>query len=62
MPKSGKPFMRLLRDNRAATAVEYGLICALIVVALIASLRSVASTTITMWNDVSANVVDATGG
>jgi len=52
-------FKRLLRDGRGATAVEYGLIVAMIVLAMIAALRGVANATTGMWhnvsNDVSAN-------
>jgi pilus assembly protein Flp/PilA len=54
-------FAKLIRDIKAASAVEYGLICALIVLAMIAGLSAVAGRTITMWNDVAANV-SKTGG
>ena len=50
-------FAKLIRDTKAASAVEYSLICALIVLAMIAGLNAVAGSTIAMWNDVSANVV-----
>ncbi len=50
---------RLLRDRRAATAVEYGFILALIVLAMMASLMSVANVTIGMWGDVSTKVESA---
>ena len=46
-------------DSRAATAVEYGLIVALIVIAMIASLQGVASTTIGMWGNVNNKVAAA---
>lgn len=49
-------FAKLIRDIKAATAVEYGLICALIVLAMIAALSAVAGNTTTMWNDVSNTV------
>lgn len=45
-----------VRDSRAATAVEYGLIVALIVIAMIASLQGVASVTVGMWGNVSNKV------
>jgi pilus assembly protein Flp/PilA len=48
--------VRLIRDTRAATAIEYGLIVALIVIAMIAGLQLFAGGTIGMWNAVSANV------
>jgi pilus assembly protein Flp/PilA len=54
-------FAKLIRDIKAASAVEYALICALIVLAMIAGLNAVASQTITMWGDVSNNVVEAVG-
>jgi pilus assembly protein Flp/PilA len=46
----------LLRDETAATAVEYGLILTLIVIAMIGALSVLASTTTTMWNNVSTTV------
>ena len=50
---------RLLRCQRAATAVEYGLILALIVLAMITALIEMASTTTGLWNNVSAAVQTA---
>ena len=50
-------FAKLIRDIKAASAVEYALICALIVLAMIAGLNAVAGSTISMWNEVSENVV-----
>ena len=49
-------FAKLIRDIKAASAVEYALICSLIVIAMIAGLNSVAGRTTNMWNDVSNNV------
>ncbi|MEI9851679.1 MAG: Flp family type IVb pilin [Sphingomonas sp.] len=49
----------LWRDSKAATAVEYGLILAMIVIAMIFALTQLASTTTNMWNNVSAKVVGA---
>ncbi len=49
-------FLKLIRDKKAATAVEYGLIVALIVLAMMAGLSQFASTTIGMWNNVSTAV------
>jgi pilus assembly protein Flp/PilA len=54
-------FATLIRDTRAASAVEYALICAMIVLAMIAALNSVAGNTISMWNNVSETVTDTTG-
>lgn len=54
-------FAKLIRDIKAASAVEYALICALIVLAMIAGLNAVAGETIAMWNDVSENVTNSVG-
>jgi len=43
----------LLRSTRAATAVEYGLILALIFLAALGAMTAVGKSTIGMWNDVS---------
>ena len=48
---------RLLANQRGATAVEYGLICALIVIVMVVGLNSLANTTISMWGNVSHNVL-----
>ncbi|MBX9814506.1 MAG: Flp family type IVb pilin [Sphingomonas sp.] len=53
---------RLLIERRAATAVEYGLIVSLVVIAMIASLQALAGQTVGMWNNVSTRVTQATGG
>jgi pilus assembly protein Flp/PilA len=50
---------RLVEDQSGATAIEYGLIIALIVIAMIAALQGVASTTATMWNNVESKSVAA---
>lgn len=50
---------RLLRDRKAATAVEYGLILALIVLTMLGSLAGVADATIGMWNNISTKVTNA---
>jgi pilus assembly protein Flp/PilA len=49
-------FIDLVKDKRAATAVEYGLILALIFMAMLVSLRQVATATTGMWNNVSNEV------
>ncbi|MEO5641155.1 MAG: Flp family type IVb pilin [Sphingomicrobium sp.] len=48
---------RTLRaDQRGATAIEYGLICALIVIAMIAGLSSLGGGTLGMWTDINAQM------
>jgi pilus assembly protein Flp/PilA len=46
-------FLNLLRDNRGATAIEYGLIAALIAVAAITALTSVGTKLGSTFNNVS---------
>ncbi|MBX7534538.1 Flp family type IVb pilin [Qipengyuania sp. GH1] len=46
-------------DERGATAVEYGLILALIFFALVGALETFGKTTINMWNHVSSTVAEA---
>ena len=46
----------LTRCERGATAGEYGLIIAMIVLAMIAALTNVANKTTGMWNNVSDEV------
>ncbi len=48
--------MTLLRCERGATAIEYGLILALIALAIISAVTNVANKTITMWNNVATEV------
>jgi pilus assembly protein Flp/PilA len=50
---------RLIKDNRGATAIEYGLIVALIAMAVIGSMNLVAGETIGMWDYVSNTLDDA---
>jgi pilus assembly protein Flp/PilA len=52
-----KSLLRIMKDQRAATAVEYGLILALIVLAMFAALDNVANTTTNMWDDIENEVV-----
>lgn len=47
---------RLVGATRGATAVEYGLIMALVVLTMIVALHQTATVTIEMWNDTSNKV------
>jgi len=47
------------KDERGATAIEYGLILALIFLAIAGAVRGVASVTINMWGNVSNEVAAA---
>ena len=44
-------FSNLLRDRRAATAIEYGLIAALIAVAAIAAMQGLGTTVSSTFNN-----------
>ena len=52
----------LVEDQSGATAIEYGLILALVALAIIGSLSAMAGETIQMWNNVARDVVAAIGG
>ena len=49
------------RDESGATAVEYGLILALIFLAMIGAVQSFGTTTIATWNNIESAVVAVTG-
>ncbi len=49
----------LVDDTSGATAIEYGLILALIAIAMIVTLQSLADTTVSMWNMVRSRSVSA---
>ena len=51
---------KLGRDTRGATAVEYGLILALMFLAMVGAVQAFGEETIEMWTDVSDAVSDAT--
>jgi pilus assembly protein Flp/PilA len=56
MRKPPRLFSRLIADRRGATAIEYGLIIALVVLAMMGALRGTASVTVGMWNNISNTV------
>ncbi|WP_380874999.1 hypothetical protein ACFB49_02670 [Sphingomonas sp. DBB INV C78] len=53
-----KILQRLIGDDRGVTAIEYGLILALIALAMMSALIGLASTTTEMWENVSEQVVN----
>ena len=52
-------FRHIVRDRSGATAVEYGFILALIVIAIIASIQGLAGATTGLWTNVSDKVQKA---
>ena len=51
---------QLLRESRGATAVEYSLIAALIVLTIMFTVQGLANETNTMWTRVSSTMQQAT--
>ena len=52
----------LIHDQTGATAIEYGLICALIVLAMLTALQGFATVTQDTWNTVSSATHQAVSG
>ncbi len=52
-------FIGIFKDERGATAVEYGLILALIFLAMVGAVTQFAGVSIEMWNDISNQVRNA---
>jgi pilus assembly protein Flp/PilA len=53
---------RLIGDRKGGTAIEYGLIAALVVITMIAAFVEVANTTTTMWGNVNTKMERARSG
>ena len=49
-------FLKLIKNNKGATAIEYGLIAALIAVAAITAMTSIGTTLGSTFNTVSSNL------
>lgn len=49
-------FFKLIRDSKAATAIEYGLIAALIAVAAVTAMRSLGTKLKTTFTNVTNNM------
>ena len=52
-----KRFVKLMNDSKGATAIEYGLIAALIAVAAIAAMQGIGSKLNSTFNNVSAQLI-----
>ncbi len=55
----GRTLLRALRTTRGATAIEYGLIIAFVVIAMIVGLTALANATTGMWGHVESKVATA---
>jgi pilus assembly protein Flp/PilA len=53
---------KLAKDRKGSTAIEYGLIAALVVITMIASFVGVANTTIGMWTNIQTKMEHANNG
>ncbi len=51
----------LVEDQSGATAIEYGLIVALIAIAILGSMQGFAGEAIQLWSGVERDVIDAIG-
>ena len=51
-----KRFVKLMNDSKGATAIEYGLILAMVFLAMIVGVSNFAATTINMWGYVANEV------
>ena len=54
--KSKHAFARFLKNDSGATAIEYGLLAAILAVGIITSADGIGNVVTTMWNDVSSDV------
>ncbi|MEG3122690.1 Flp family type IVb pilin [Sphingomonas sp. GB1N7] len=54
--------MRLARDRKGGTAIEYGLILSLVVITMIAAFVEVANSTVGMWGNVNTKMERARNG
>ncbi len=54
-----KLLTRLMRDERAMSSVEYGLICALIILAMLTALSGMATVVKGTWTNVSSQTSSA---
>ena len=54
--KRGEIMLRFLRDRRGATAIEYGLIAALIAVSAIAAMQQVGTSLSATFNNIASHL------
>ena len=54
-----RPIFGIFKDQRGATAVEYGLILAMIFLAMVGAISLFASASVSMWDNVAEAVTGA---
>lgn len=57
-----KHLLRLVRDDRGATAIEYGLIMAMVFLAMVGAVVALGDEDSGLWNDFSGEAVTAMSG
>ena len=57
-----KLIRRLAKNRRGGTAIEYGLIAALVVITMIAAFMQVADSTVGMWQNTNTKMATARAG
>jgi pilus assembly protein Flp/PilA len=57
-----KLIRRLAKNRRGGTAIEYGLIAALVVITMIAAFMQVADSTVGLWSNVNTKMAVARSG
>ena len=54
-----KALIRFLKENRGTSSIEMGLICALVVLAILSALEFFAETSVSMWDTISTRASEA---
>lgn len=62
MKKLQSKFQEFLRDESGASAIEYGLIAALIAIGMLVGLRAVADGNGSAWSTTTGNITDGLNG
>lgn len=57
-----KSLIRIIKENQGTSSIEMGLICTLIVLAMMSALQAFAHGTVNMWEDVSSKTATAISG
>ena len=58
-PRARLRLRTVLRDKRAATTIEYGLIISLVVIVMVGALAEVGNVTQGLWDNVNSKVTNA---
>lgn len=57
-----KSLIRIIKENQGTSSIEMGLICTLIVLAMMSALQAFANGAVSMWDDVSSKTATAISG